>query len=89
MGNLGRITGVLSDSDLALLSKAASGLDTGVGEAAFTQQLNTIIDNLEKGLIAKEVDLVDISRPSTRTGDWRQNSVFDAALRNEGVIKGG
>ena len=86
LGNLGRMTGVLSESDLALLSKAASGLDTGVGEAAFTQQLNTIIDNLEKGLLAKEVDLGDISRPSTRTGDWRQNSVFDAALRNEGVI---
>ena len=86
LGNLGRMTGVLSESDLALLSKAASGLDTGVGEAAFTQQLNTIIDDLEKGLLAKEVDLGTISRPSTRTGDWRQNSVFDAALRTEGVI---
>lgn len=88
LGNLGRMTGVLSESDLALLSKAASGLDTGVGEAAFKQQLNTIIDNLEKGLLAKEVDLGTISRPSTRTGDWRQNSVFDEVLRNEGIIKG-
>ena len=89
LGNLGRMTGVLSESDLALLSKAASGLDTGVGERAFTQQLNTIINNLEKGLLAKEVDLSDVSRPSTRTGNWRQNSVFDAALRNEGLLNGG
>jgi vacuolar-type H+-ATPase subunit E/Vma4 len=89
LGNLGRMTGVLSESDLALLSKAASGLDTGVGEAAFTQQLNTIIDDLEKGLLAKEVDLSAVSRPSTRTGNWRQNSVFDAALRNEGLVNGG
>jgi vacuolar-type H+-ATPase subunit E/Vma4 len=89
LGNLGRMTGVLSESDLALLSKAASGLDTGVGEAAFTQQLNTIIDNLEKGLLAKEVDLGDISRPSTRTGNWRENSVFDSVLRNEGILNGG
>ena len=88
LGNLGRMTGVLSESDLALLSKAASGLDVGVGEAAFTQQLNTIINDLEKGLLAKEVDLSTVSRPSTRTGDWRQNSVFDAALRNEGLVKG-
>ena len=88
LGNLGRMTGVLSESDLALLSKAASGLDTGVGEAAFTQQLNTIINDLEKGLLAKEVDLSTVSRPSTRTGNWRQNSVFDAALRNEGLVKG-
>jgi vacuolar-type H+-ATPase subunit E/Vma4 len=88
LGNLGRMTGVLSESDLALLSKAASGLDVGVGEAAFTQQLNTIINDLEKGLLAKEVDLSTVSRPSTRTGDWRKNSVFDAALRNEGLVKG-
>jgi len=89
LGNLGRMTGVLSESDLALLSKAASGLDTGVGEAAFTQQLNTIIDNLEKGLLAKEVDLSAVSRPSTRTGDWRSTTVFDEALRNEGLLNGG
>lgn len=88
LGNLGRMTGVLSESDLALLSKAASGLDTGVGEAAFTQQLNTIIDNLEKGLLAKDVDLSTVSRPSTRAGDWRSTTVFDEALRNEGLLSG-
>jgi hypothetical protein len=89
LGNLGRMTGVLSESDLALLSKAASGLDVGVGEKAFTQQLNTIINNLEKGLLAKEVDLSTISRPSTRTGDWRSTQVFDEVLRNEGLLNGG
>lgn len=88
LGNLGRMTGVLSESDLALLSKAASGLDVGVGEAAFKQQLNTIIDDLEKGLLAKEVDLSTASRPSTRTGDWRSTTVFDEVLRNEGLLKG-
>jgi vacuolar-type H+-ATPase subunit E/Vma4 len=89
LGNLGRMTGVLSESDLALLSKAASGLDTGVGERAFTQQLNTIINDLEKGLLAKGVDLGAVSRPSTRTGNWRENSVFDSVLRNEGILNGG
>jgi len=46
MANLGRMTGVLSESDIRLIASAASGLDAVASDARAIQKLNEIVERL-------------------------------------------
>jgi len=73
LGNLGRMTGVLTDRDIELLASAASGLDIRMSDAAVVAKLNEIKSRLvmrlkEKGLIRN-----DYGTPGVVTGQVQRD----------------
>jgi len=73
MGNLERMTGVLSESDIKLIASAASGLDLRMSDASALAKLSQIRDRLvlrlkEKGLIRN-----DYGTPGVVTGQVQRD----------------
>ena len=73
MGNLGRMTGVLSESDIKLIASAASGLDIRMSDAAVLSKLNEIRSRLEMRLKEKGLIRNDYGTPGVVTGQVQRN----------------
>ena len=68
MGNLERMTGVLSESDIRLIASAASGLDLRMSDEAATAKLVQIRDRLAAKLKEKGMIPADYGTPGQVSG---------------------
>jgi hypothetical protein len=76
MGNLGRMSGVLSQSDIELIASAASGLDLRMSDEAAKQKLNQITRRLETKLREKGIEIPSAQAPTAQTAT-QSRSIFN------------
>lgn len=75
MGNLERMTGVLSESDIKLIASAASGLDLRMSDAAAASKLNEIKSRLVMRLKEKGLIPPDYGTPGVFSGQVQRSGV--------------
>jgi hypothetical protein len=68
MANLGRMTGVLSESDIRLIASAASGLDETASDARAIEKLNEIVSRLGSNPKVAEYLANQSGQPSVAEG---------------------
>jgi hypothetical protein len=76
MGNLGRMSGVLSQSDIDLIASAASGLDLRMSDEAAKQKLNEITMRLETKLREKGIEIPSAQTQTAQT-PTQPRSIFN------------
>jgi hypothetical protein len=84
MDNLGRMTGVLSQSDIQLLAQAATGIELSSDPEVLQQRLRYIKDKIQKKLIDLGYSPADLTQQASMYSNAQ--SEFDALLQElEGV----
>ncbi|OED34071.1 hypothetical protein AB832_08190 [Flavobacteriaceae bacterium (ex Bugula neritina AB1)] len=71
--NMGKMSGVLSDSDIKMIKSASSGLSVKMSEGAFKKRLQKIKDRLEEKLAAQGGE---VSQPPAATADGNFSSLW-------------
>ena len=87
LDNLGIMKGVLSDTDIKILSSAATALDFGMSEQGFRKELQRIIDKIKIGTAETIEKIITISSPDGSSqleydlSDPAQKAEYEEALK--------
>ena len=90
MANLGRLTGVLSDSDIALLQSASSGIDRRGSTQDLINKVKVLKDKITDKLITKfnmSPEQIATMLPYGQEEDATQPGRFDQTLQESGILR--
>lgn len=90
MANLGRLTGVLSDSDIALLQSASSGIDRRGSTQDLINKVKVLKEKITDKLITKfnmSPEQIATMLPYGQEEATTQPSRFDSMLQESGILR--